>query len=44
MAIKMLQRDGRTVLLGYMTLVLTGFYFAFLPSGRLFAQKSTETA
>jgi len=33
LAIGVLQRDGRSVLLGYMTLVLTVLYFAFLLLG-----------
>lgn len=33
LAIGMLQRDGRSVLLGYMTLVLTVLYFAFILLG-----------
>ncbi len=33
LAIGVLQRDGRSVLCGYMTLVLTAFYFAFLLLG-----------
>lgn len=33
LAIGVLQRDGRFVLLGYMTLVLTVLYFAFLLLG-----------
>ena len=35
LAIGVLQRDGRSVLLGYMTLVLTALYFAFLLLGGL---------
>ena len=35
LAIGVLQRDGRSVLLGYMTLVLTVLYFAFLLLGGL---------
>jgi hypothetical protein len=35
LAIGVLQRDGRFVLLGYMTLVLTVLYFAFLLLGRI---------
>lgn len=33
LAIGVLQRDGRSVLLGYTTLVLTTLYFAFLLLG-----------
>ena len=33
LATGVLQRDGRSVLLGYMTLVLTALYFSFLLRG-----------
>jgi hypothetical protein len=33
LAIGMLQRDGRSILLGYATIVLSALYFAFLLLG-----------
>jgi len=42
LAIGVLQRDGRFVLLGYMTLVLTVLYFSFLLLGGIAVLQGME--